>query len=295
MPDTDSVTRYEGAWLRSQADWYPDPDRFTVHGPPDPGHGDESEAPPPLMMDAPVLQSGGEIVSDILWENHEHLPPSVLIDQEPVEGQGTPEESGHGYGGSFRIYDDAAELGAHRGRDRGAAKKKTSDSPTYRFFNEVFYGFFTKGFEPPPITMTPTNPVFIRGINGHPANNGDGERPTSWSISEDVTTVGSGAWRRGDYEGSAVERDFSPPNRRHGEPKIVEVDHPTIIGDAPPPDKSDTYASPFSSLQKFMPKRRRPEIGGIRRDPGPWDEEVIAKASDLPYNLVQSADGMTVF
>lgn len=278
-----SIARYEGAWRRQASEWYPDPDRFTVHGPPDPGHGDKREAPAPLMMDAPVLQGGGEIFTDATWENHEHLPPSVLIDSEPVEGHGTPEQSGHGYGGTYRIGASTAELGAVRGRDRGAAKKQTSDSPKYRFFNEVFFGFFTRGFEPPPITTNPGNPVFIRGINGHPLNNGPQERPTAWTVEGD-------GWRRGDYEGSNVDRDFTPPNRRHGEVRMVEPDIITIIGDAPPPSKPDVYASPFSSLQKFLPKRRR--VSGMRRDPGPFDEDMVAQST--PVTVSQSADGMVV-
>jgi hypothetical protein len=281
MPTT--IPRYEGAWRRQAEQFYPDTDRFTVHTRPDPAHGDMREAPPPLMMDATVQQGGGEIYTDSLWENLDFLPPATLVEDEPVQGQGTPEESGHGYGGLFRPGASPGELGAVRGRDRGSAKRQTSDAPKYRFFNEVFFGFFTKGFEPPPITINPGNPVFTRGRNSHAANNEPQSRPTAWSV------VGDG-WRRGDYEGSNVQRDFTPPNRRHGQVRMVEPDIVTIIGDAPPPDKPDVYASPFSSLQKFLPKRRR--VSGMRRDPGPWDDDLVARPSAVTSSA--SADGMVV-
>jgi hypothetical protein len=72
---------------------------------------------------------------------------------------------------------------------------------------------------------------------------------------------------------------------------MVEPDIVTIIGDAPPPEKSDVYASPFSSLQKFMPTRRRPR--GIRRDPAPWDEDLLAVT---PVGVITplGVDGMVV-
>lgn len=276
------VARYAGEWARQASEWYGEDERFTVHGPPDPEHGDLSEADMPLLMDAPVLQGEGEIYTDSVWENYEALPPATRIDETPVDGQGTPEESGHGYGGLTRPGASEAELGAYRGRDVGAAKRQTTTNPHYQLWHEVFFGFFTRGYEPPPITMLPNNPVFIRGINSHSVNNGPQNRPTAWSVDGD-------GWKRGDYEGSNVDRRFSPPNRTHGQVKYVEPDIVTIIGDAPPPDgEGDTYASPFSSLQKFMPKRRH--IRGMRRDPGPWDEDIVATpVGTMPLT---SADGM---
>ena len=287
-----AFARYEGAWLRSQANWHDDPERFTVDKPTDPSHGDRSTAPPPLMMDAPVFQAGGEVYTDSLWENFDFLPPATEIDTTPIQGQGTPEESGHGHGGLFRPGASEAELASYRGQDHGAGRRETRSNTVYQFFNEVFYGVFSKGWEPPPITVDAGSPVFIRGINGHPANNGPGSRPTAWNTDEDTAIVGYGAWRRGDYEASVIQRDFTPPDRRHGEIKVVENDIITIIGDAPPPDKSDVYASPFSSLQKFLPKRRT--IGALRRDPGPWDEDIIAQQPEAGTIPIGSADGMTV-
>lgn len=276
--------RYSGAWLRSaQSDYYEDVERFTVNTAPDEGHGDKSDAPPPLMMDAPVLQGGGEITTDANWEELNASPPGIAIDNTPVKGHGTPEDSGHGYGGSTRPGASITELAGRRGDDKGAATRGTSSSTKYRFFNENFFGYFTRGFEPPPMAMQSSSPVFVRGLNGHPVNNGPEDRPTAWNVDGD-------GWKRGDYESSNVQREFHFPRRRHGEPKIVESDHVTIIGDAPPPDKPDTYASPFSSLQKFLPKRRR--VSGTRRDPAPWDEDLLAQPNES-YGLV-SADGMVV-
>lgn len=279
------TTRYADAWARQSRDWYGEEERFTVSTPTDPAHGDKSDAPPPLLMDAPTLQGEGEVYTDADWEQYEPLPPATLIDETPVQGQGTPEESGHGYGGLTRPGASQGELGAARGRDVGAHKRQTTTTPVYQFWNEVFFGFFTKGYEPPPITQGANNPVFIRGINGHPVNNGPQGRPTAWSVDGD-------GWRRGDYEGSNVDRDLSPPNRTHGEVKMVEADIVTIIGDQPPPPgQGDTYASPFSSLQKFMPKRRH--VRGMRRDPGPWDEDLVA-APPAGEIASTSADGMVV-
>jgi len=276
------TTRYTDAWARTATEWYGDYDRFTVSGPTDPAHGDKSEAPPPLMMDAPILQSGGEIITDVVWEQFEHLPPSIVIDETPVQGQGTPEASGHGVGGLTTPGADIIDLAARRGDGYGADKRATRTTPVYRFFNETFFGYFTRGFEPPPITHGAVSPVYIRGINGFPANDGDGGRPTSW-------TVEAESWHRGEYESSNVQRDFTPPNRVHGQVKMVEPDIVTIIGDVQPPEQSDVYATPFSTLQRFLPTRRR--VRGIRRDPGPWDEDLMAMESGGVI-YPGSADGM---
>lgn len=279
--------RYQGAWLRSQQEWYVDPERFTVDTATDPRHGDKTDAPPPLMMDAPVMPGGGEIATDAYMQEYTGLPVATEIDRTPVQGQGNPEETGHGYGGLTTPGADIKDIAAMRGQDVGAAKRSTSSSPVYQFFNEVFFGYFTKGFEPPPITQGMGDAVLRRGLNGYPDNDGEGGRPTSWNVDNDIAIVG-GTWRRGDYEGSNVDRDFTPPDRRHGEVKMVENDHSTIIGDAPPPAKSDVYASPFSSLQKFMPKRRR--VSGVRQDPGAWDEDLMATPT-FPVSA-PSVDGM---
>ena len=276
-----TYARYTDAWARRE--WAIDPERFSVSGPTDPAHGDKSDAPPPLQMDAPRLQEGGEIYTDVYCEMYEVLPPPMLIDTTPVEGSGTPQETGHGYGGVYTPGIDAGVAGAVRGRDLGAVKRGSSTSPMYRFFNETFYGFFTRGFEPPPMAQQPSSPVFVRGLNSHASNNGPQGRPTAWSVDGD-------GWKRGDYEGTAINRDFSPPNRRHGEVKMVEPDIVTIIGDVPPPEQSDTYANPFSTLQRFIPWRRR--VSGIRRDPGPWDDDLVAQEAGIIAPV--SADGMVV-
>lgn len=290
-------TRFTDAWARSQRDWYGEDERFTVSGPTDPAHGDKSDAPPPLMMDAPTAQGGGEIYTDALWENYDFLEPSLTIDEEPVEGQGVPEESGHGYGGFFQPGADIAQLAARRGRDKGAAKRQTSTTPTYKFFNDLYFGYFTRGFGRVPLANMPVSPVYVRGISGHALNNGPQSRPTAWTVGPDDEATNNAA-RKGDYESSNVQRDaFQPvrqipydlPGARGSHPvKAVEADIVTIIGDAPPPHESDTYASPFSSLQRFLPTRRR--VRGSRRDPGPWDESL--QAMDVGVAQPVGADGL---
>jgi hypothetical protein len=247
------------------------------------------------MMDASTAQDGGEIYTDAKWENWEQLPPSMVIDETPVGGQGVPAESGHGFGGDFTPGQDIGVLAAHRGVDLGAARRATQTTPTYKFFDDTFFGYFTRGFGRPPLANMPVSPVYVRGISGHALNNGPQHRPTAWTVNPDDEAINNGA-RRGDYEGSNVQRDFRPPRQipsdmpgaRGNNIKYVEADIVTIIGDAPPPHQSDVYASPFSSLQKFMPKRRK--VRGIRRDPGPWDEDL--QSLDLGVSQPSGIDGL---
>lgn len=301
-------TRYQDAWLRTQ--FAPDPDRFTVETPPDPGHGDKSDATAPvIMMDAPVLQGGGEIFTDSIFENDMPLPVGRQIDETPLNddgtGRSTPEIKGHGYGGIFRplssheptVGDDTyapgygrGALGSVRGRDVGVDEKVTHEyGRPYRFHNEDFFGVTTEGMNNPPITQDPGDPVLRRGLNAYSENDGDGGRTRGNNTSS--WTVNMPSWKKGIYYQSNVNRDFNPPNRTHGQVRMIRPDIVTIIGDAPPPDDSDKYASPFSSLQKFLPKRRK--LTGIRRVPGPWDEEILANAPD-PVFTGMSADGMVV-
>lgn len=293
MPDT----RFTDAWKRSQSDWYGEEERFTVSGPTDPAHGDKRDAPPPLMLDAPTPQDGGEIYTDTVWENWEQLVPATVIDETPVQGQGVPSESGHGFGGDFTPGQDIAVLAGHRGTDRGAHRRATRTTPVYKFFDDTFFGYFTRGFGTVPLARMQTNPVYVRGISGHPLNNGPQSRPTAWTVNPDDEAISVGA-RRGDYESSNVQRDFRPPRQipsdmpgaKGNNIKYVEADIVTIIGDAPPPHQSDTYASPFSSLQKFMPKRRK--VRGMRRDPGPWDEDLMSL--DVGVAQPVGIDGLVV-
>lgn len=287
------MTKYTDAWKNQQ--FYPELERFTVQNPPDPGHGDKSEAPNAIIMqDAPVLQDGGELFTDVIFENYQHLPPSVRIDETPVDGSGTAAERGHGYGGFYGFLSDAVGygrgyLGNLRGRDLGADKRATSQfGRPYRFFNEEWFGILLSGFEPPPITAGPGDKVLRRGLNAYPENDGSGGRvraigPGSW----DVNTP---SWRRGWYLWSNVNRDFTPPNRTHTTARMVRPDIVTIVSSAPPPAKSDKYASPFFSLQKFMPKSRK--VRGTRRVPGPWDDESVTNYE--PNFEVPSIDGMVV-
>lgn len=293
-------TRFTDAWRRqSESDFYGEDERFTVSGPTDPAHGDKSDAPPPLMMDAPTSQSGGEIYTDSTWENWEQLEEPITIDETPVQGQGNPEQVGHGFGGDFMPGQDISVLAGHRGIDRGAHIRATRTTPTYKFWDDKFFGFFSTGFDPPPVTHGANNPVFIRDVNGHPANNGPQSRPTAWRVNPNDEKIVNGA-RRGDYEESNVERGafqsprsipYDLPGAKGTHPrKVVEADIVTIIGDAPPPHQSDTYASPFSSLQKFLPKRRK--VRGTRRDPGPWDEDL--QSLDLGVSQAVGVDGLVV-
>lgn len=287
------ATRYTDAW-RNQQQFYPEGERFTVETPPDPGHGDMAEPNSAVvMMDAPVLQGGGEIISDAIFENYEHLPPASRIDDTPVSGSGTVAERGHGYGAIFYPLSSAVAygrglLGGVRGRDLGAPKKGTSQTGPYKFFNEQWFGTFLVGMSAPPITEGPGDRVLRRGLNAYPENDGSGGRvraigPGSW----DVNTP---SWRKGWYLGSNVNRDFTPPNRTHTTTRMVRPDIVTIVTSAPPPTKSDKYASPFFSLQKFRPKARRTR--GLRRVPGPWDDQIIAEAP--PSLEVAPIDGAVI-
>jgi hypothetical protein len=281
------VARFQDAWARQQAAIVgTDPDRFTVATPTDPRHGDKSEAPAPLMMDAPISQGGGELYSDALFENRGHLPQPSLIDRTPVEGQGTPEETGHGYGGCYTPGENIAKLAFYRGRDDGAADKQTRTDTKYRKSDDNFYGLSIDAFRDTPIArMGVGNPALgtTRGINGFSVNDGDSGRPWAWRVNMP-------SWHLGVYEESKIDRRFEPPSMRRDQMKMIEADIVTIIGDAPPPAKSDTYASPFSALQKFMPKRRK--VRGIRRDPGPFDEDQLAMPT--PEYVGMGVDGLVV-
>lgn len=279
------VARFQDAWARQQAALVGnDPDRFTVATPTDPAHGDKSEAPPPLMMDAPIAQGGGELYSDAFFENRGPLPQPTLIDKTPVEGQGNPEATGHGYGGCYTPGENIAKLAFYRGRDDGAADKQTQTDTKYRGHDDDFYGLSIDASRDVPIDrMGAGNPVFVRGINGHPVNDGDSGRPWAWRVNMP-------SWHLGVYEESKIDRNYSPPTLRRDVMKTTEADIITIIGDAPPPAKSDTYASPFSALQKFMPKRRK--VRGIRRDPGPFDEDMLALPT--PEYVGMGVDGLVV-
>lgn len=278
--------RFQDAWARQQAAVVGnDPDRFTVATPTDAAHGDKTDAPPPLMMDAPTTQGGGEIYSDAIFENRGPLPTSTLIDNTPVS-TGTPEESGHGYGGCTTPGEDIGKLAYYRGRDDGAAKRQTSTDAKYRKSDDNFYGLSIDATSTTPIAeMGLGNPALgtNRGVNGFPENNGDSGRPWAWRVN-------SPSWHLGVYEESKIQRNYEPTSLRRNVMKTTEADIVTIIGDAPPPAKSDTYASPFSALQKFMPKRRK--VRGIRRDPGPFDEDMLAMPP-MEYVGV-NVDGMVV-
>lgn len=288
------MAKFSDAWKNNQQ-FYPEGERFTVQTPPDPGHGNRDELPNAIVMiDAPVLQSGGELYGDYQFENAMHLPPATEIDKTPVEGHGTAQDRGHGYGGIFALLSVALNygrgyLGAVRGRDLGAPAKATHEyGRPYKFASDYFFGFLLHGFDAPPITEGPGDKVLRRGLNAYPENDGDGGRTRA--IGSGSWRVNSPSWREGWYLGSNVNRDFSPPNRTHDKARMVRPNIVTIVTSAPPPTVSDKYASPFFSLAKFRPKVRKPR--GLRRVPGPWDEQVVADST--PSYEIAPADGMVV-
>jgi hypothetical protein len=286
-------TTYRDAWLKQQ--FYKDPDRFTVETPPDPGHGDTSELPNAIVMQqAPIAPGEGLIFSDIAWENSTHLTQPNPIDTTPIDGQGTPVDRGHGYGGIFRPEEapkyGRGPLGAVRGRNLGAPRKQTGQlGRPYRFFNEKWFATLTQGYEPPPITEGTGDPELRRGLNAYPENDGDGGRTRGNGTNSWRVNIPS--WKRGTYQGSNIQRDFTPPNRTHTNARMVRPDIVTIVGDSPPPPKSDKYSSPFTALQKFLPKRRR--VSGLRKAPGPWDEAIVS-TSPQPISPTP-IDGLVVF
>lgn len=303
------MARYTDAWLRQQ--WEPDPDRFTVETPPDPGHGDVTEPSQAVVMqDAPVLQGGGEITTDAVFEEFSHIAPSMLIDRTPV-GHGVP-RSGHGTppGGTTRPL-SAEEgygrgvMGAQRGDDQGAATRETVQvGRPWRFYDDAYGAYQTEGAPTVPRNAQTGAPLLVRGLNAYAANDGDGgRRRTIVSTGEGATnTVEAGSWRvnspswkPGVYLGSNVQRNaFHPPRRTHREFRYGLPNVVTIVGDAPPPDKPDKYASPFSSLQRFGLNTARTRVPASRRVPGPWDEAIVVANTDKAVPESQSADGWVV-
>lgn len=289
---------FKDTWLRSQ--WSPDPDRFTVETPPDPEHGDRAEpANAVVMQDAPLLQGGGEIVTDACMEHDFYRSKTVVIDQTPV-GHGPPAgKAGHGYGGWFGFF-DATEgygrgiLGALRGRDLGADRRATVQvGRPWRFSDDNYFGTMTAGAHDTPLSDETAAPVLVRGLNAYPANDGPGGRTRgdgtgSW-------TVNGPSWKPGLYLGSNVQRGaFHPPIRTHRAMKWNQPNIVTVVGDAPPPVRPTKYDSPFGSLQQFglnVPGRRRP---AMRRQPEPWDNEVVTANTDRAQVEGQVADSMVV-
>lgn len=268
---------YTDAWLQTQ--FYADPDRFTVRTPPDPGHGDMSEADPiNVQMDAPVSQPGGHIYTDVFIETVRSLPDSDPIETEPVStqpGLTTAEQTGHGYGGIFQPGATVPEMSTVRGMDKGSAKRSTTDTIPHMGHGWMVHEqpFTTRSTGLPTAPMANLDSggdhhtVLRRGLNSDPINNGDSGRPDAWHVD-------SPSWKTGLYQQTNIQRDFRPPSLSHHELKYTQERTITVIGDAPPPVKSTKYDSPFSSLQKFMPKAI--PIGGIRRQPGPWYESAVA-------------------
>ncbi len=293
---------FADTWLRNQ--WQPDPDRFTVQNPPDPGHGDRSEPTNAVVMqDAPLLQGGGEIITDAQQEHDYVRPATVLIDQTPV-GHGTPsgvnaEKAGHAYGGTTQPLGDnvgygRAVMGVLRGRDLGADRRATVQvGRPYRFFDDQYISPQSDGLDDTPLSDMTGSPILVRGLNAYDANDGDGGRvrgngSRSWRVN-------GPSWKLGRYMASNVQRGaFHPPRRTHNVVKMNQPHVVTIVGDAPPPRRSDKYASPYSSLQRFGLNTAGGRKPGMRRQPGAWDEQIVAANTDRQVVEAQSIDGAVI-
>jgi hypothetical protein len=288
--------RYTGLWLRGQEQQYEDPDRFTVEPPPDPGHAYSPDAPPEavVMQSAPVLQGGGEIVTDVTVEERTGRAPATPIDRTPMFPGAPP-------GGLFRLSDTPPLMGLARGVDDGAPRKETGQlGRPVQFPSEHYYAVRVTGEDAPPITKGPGDEVLRRGINAYPDNQGPGNR--SRAATPGKTPAGragrgswrGSGWRRGVYEPlvANVNRNFKVPNRTHKRFRVVKPDVVTLVGDAPPPDRPDKYASPFSKLQQFGLQVARTRRPGMRRAPGPWDEAVVAQAPTVSGGV--PVDGLVV-
>lgn len=292
--------RYTGLWLAQQSQSYEDPDRFTVEPPPDPGHGATADAPDPavVMQSAPTLQGGGEIVTDVVVEERDGRAPADRIDWTPTL---QPEASNTPPGGLFRLSDTPPLMALVRGLNLGAVRREVGQlGRPVQFPNEQYFGLSIKSSGPPPMTREGSDEVLQRGINAYPVNSGPGGRVRpSTAGATPAGRAGRGSWRGSGFKLGCydplvtnVQRDFNPPRRTHRRFRIVEPDIITRVGDAPPPDKPDKYASPFSKLQQFGLQVTRTRRPGMRRAPGPWDEAVVASAPTVSGGV--SVDGLVV-
>lgn len=269
------MAKYSDAWLAS-FQFVEDPDRFTVHTPPDPGHGDLSEADQAtIQTDAPVAAPMGEVFGDFQFENAHMLRPSDKIDNTPFGGGTGPwnaEQAGHGLGGTTRIGATEAQRAYFRGIDHGAAKRGTSDTqphdPHGAFWHEQRFTAIAEGIRTTPLGATSSHAVYVRGVNSNSANDGDSGRPDAWAVN-------APSWKTGRYQWERIDRLFQPPTLTHDNVRFSPNRIVTFIGDTPPPEKSTKYDSPFSSLQKFLPKSL--PVGGIRRQPSPWYEGAVVE------------------
>lgn len=254
--------RYSRAWANMQ--FAQDP-QHGVLPEPDPEHRKKGAGDPNPAWNAPVYQDSGQIGTDVLpgGVNHEghDVPPTVpLIDRTPTT---------HVDGGEFSAFNTQYELQEAHNKDRGAALKERYQANAYEFFNERYYDAWLDGSPAPAITEG-VKAAYVRGINSAEVNNGPSGRTRAWS----------GRWRAGRYQYHNVNRNFSPPRRQH-DYRFVQPNVVTHIGDAPPPDKPDTYSSPFSSLQRFIKDIKTKPMA--RRVPPPFDEDLIYDGSaDVP-------------
>jgi hypothetical protein len=294
------MARYTGAWLAAQAEQYEDPDRFTVEPAPDPAHGWTDDAPDAavVMQTAPTLQGGGEISTDATIEERYGRPPADPIDRTPTAGHAAKASPP---GGHFHLSHTTPSMAGVRGADMGAVRREVGQlGRPFRFPTEQWFGLTVEGSAAPPITEGAGDEVLRRGLNAYPDNTGPGGRVRAAGPGRTPAgRAGRGSWAgsgflRGRYDDlvTNVQRHFKVPNRTHKRFRVVHPDVVTYVGDAPPPDKSDKYASPFSKLQRFGLNVTRTRKPGMRRAPGPWDEAVVASAPTVSGGV--SVDGLVV-
>jgi hypothetical protein len=292
--------RYTGLWLAAQDQAHEDPDRFTVETPPDPEHGWSDDAPDPavVMQDAPTLQGGGELVTDAIIEERTGRAPADAIDQTPTRGHAAKDSPP---GGHFHLSHDTPDMAGVRGADLGAVRREVGQlGRPFRFAQEQWFGLTVDGSAAPPITHGDGDDVLRRGLNAYPENTGTGGRVRAAGPGRTPAgRAGRGSWQgsgflRGRYDDfvTNVQRNFKVPNRTHRRFRIVQPDVITHVGDNPPPDKPDKYASPFTKMQRFGLNFARTRKPGMRRAPGPWDEAVVAGAPTVSGGV--PVDGLVV-
>jgi hypothetical protein len=290
--------RYTGLWLAQQAQAYEEPERFTVEPPPDPAHAASAEAPAEaqVMQRAPIMQGGGEIITDAIIEERDGRPPADTIDRTPTVGPGASDTPP---GGFYRPSDTPPQMALLRGLDLGAPRRATGQrGRPFQFPSEQYFGLSIDGSAAPPITHGPGDDVLRRGLNAYPENDGPGGRTRPAGPGRTPAgRAGRGSWRGsgwnlGRYQPlvTNVQRNFKVPNRTHRRFRVVHPDIAAYVGDSPP--ATDRYSSPFSRLQRFGLNFARTREPGMRRSPGPWDEAIVAGAPTVSGGV--SVDGLVI-
>lgn len=244
--------RYTGAWARSQQ-----AERDPQHGvlpTTDPRHATPGDQDPNPNWKAPVYPDPGDNNQVLGADDWKMAPHPGPIDRTPQS---------HTDGGVYSTFNTPQELQATHDDERGAGRRSRFDIPLYEFEHEHYYSARFDG-SPPPAMASRAGLPHVRGIGANPLNNGPSGRNRPGR--DNVTP------RPGVYQWSNVNRDFAPP-RRTKDYRFVRPNVVTEIGDAPPPDKPDTYSSPFSALQRMILDIKDKPMS--RRVPAPFDEDLI--------------------